>query len=65
MQVGDMVLVQDMNVLLGQWKIAIVKKAITSSDGKVRKVEVLYNNNGRVIVERPVQKLIILVPVED
>ena len=61
---GDIVLVQDINALRGRWKMAVGKKAIISSDGKVRRVEIMYNNNGKVTVERPVQKLIILVPVD-
>ena len=64
-QTGDIVLVQDINAIRGQWKMAIVKRVIPSIDGKVRRVEVLYNNNGKVTVERPIQKLIVLVPTEE
>ena len=64
-QVDDVVLIQDANTLRGQWKLAIVTKTVASTDGRVRRVEVTYSNNGKVTVERPVQKLIVLVPKED
>ena len=61
---GDVVLVQDLNSVRGQWKMALVEEAIISMDGKVRRVLVSYKSpeNTRITVERPVQKLIVLVP---
>ena len=64
---GDVVLVQDLNSVRGQWKMALVEEAIISMDGKVRRVLLSYKSpdNTRITVERPVQKLIILVPNEN
>jgi len=63
-EAGDVVLVQDANPVRGKWKMAIVKNAIVSKDGMVRRVEISYNTDegSRITVERPVQKLIVIVP---
>ncbi|KAL9953949.1 hypothetical protein ACROYT_G041431 [Oculina patagonica] len=75
-KVGDIVLIQDSNQIRGNWKLGRVTKAHESKDGKVRKVEVQYKNpkpnepvrtyagRGFVTVERPVQLLVIVVPVD-
>ncbi|XP_078346298.1 uncharacterized protein LOC144631679 [Oculina patagonica] len=75
-KVGDIVLIQDSNQIRGNWKLGRVTKAHESKDGKVRKVEVQYKNpkpnepvrtyagRGFVTVERPVQRLVIVVPVD-
>ena len=65
MKVGDVVLVEDVHALRGKWKMAIVRKIIHSLDGKVRRVVVTYSSNGKSTVERAVQKLIVLVPVDE
>ena len=64
LQVGDVVLVQDANLVRGQWKMALVEDAILSKDNKVRRVIVSYNTEEgtRKRAERAVQKLILLVP---
>jgi hypothetical protein len=63
-QAGDVVLVQDANPVRGRWKMALVEKVIESRDGKVRRVEITYKSpeGSRLTVERPVQKLIVIVP---
>ena len=65
---GDVVLMQDSNMVRGEWKLALVKTPIKSKDGKVRRVILSYkrNQSGESnTVERPVQRLIVLVPVDD
>ena len=61
---GDVVLVQDANPVRGRWKMALVEKAISSKDGRVRRAEISYNapEGSRLTVERPIQKLIVIVP---
>ena len=65
-QPGDVVLVQDANAVRGNWKKALVKRVVQSQDGKTRRVIVAYRNDQgtRIEVERAVQRLIVLVPVE-
>ena len=73
-RVGDVVIVQDSNILRGEWKLALVRSVVPSDDGKVRRVHVSYKNDngGRdyhgtnyVTIERPIQKLVVVVPVEE
>ena len=67
LKVGDIVLIQDSNALRGKWKKAIVVDATPSADGKVRHAQLRYqtNENTNIVVDRPVQRLILLVPVDD
>ena len=67
LMVGDIVLVQDLNSLRGNWKRAIVSEVLPSKDDKVRRVNVSYitTTGVRSEVERPVQKLILLNPVDE
>ena len=64
---GDIVLVQDSNAVRGEWKMALVEEAKCSKDGRVRRVIVSYRTSlgTRKEVERPVQRLILLVPVNE
>ena len=63
---GDVVLIDDANVVRGVWRMGIINEVVVSQDGRVRRAKVMYKNNGdEVIVERPVQKLIVLVAVDD
>ena len=73
---GDIVLIQDSNSIRGQWKLGKVSNTYPGTDGKVRKVYVQYKNlnadeptakykgKGYVTVQRPVQRLILLLPKE-
>jgi len=63
---GDVVLVQDLNPVRGRWKMALVENPILSQDGRVRRVEISFRSSEgtRLTVERPVQKLIVIVPNE-
>ena len=72
----DIVLVADSNVLRGEYRIAQVKEAVPDSDGLVRRATIRYKNFKagealRVytgapdqVVERSIQRLSLLVPVE-
>ena len=77
LKVGDIVIVADSNVLKGEYRIAKVKEVMPSSDGHVRRVRIAYKNYrvGEQLredkgtrdteVERAVQRLALLVPVEE
>ena len=66
LKVGDVVMVEDINAVRGEWRIALVTKAQESLDGKIRRVTVSYRTatGSRQEIERAVQRLIVLVPVE-
>ena len=73
---GDLVLVQDSNAVRSEWKRGLVTKIYQSDDGKVRRVLVSYKNprpdqkadcyRGQkyTTIERAVQRLIVLIPVD-
>ena len=71
---GDVVILKDELVPRGLWSLCIIDKIYPSSDGKVRSVRVrvgdknLANNGKRVkaisYLDRPIHKLILLVPAE-
>ena len=64
--VGDVVRIQDSNTVRGEWKLGLVSNVIVSEDHKVRNVEVTYKRNSTaVVITRPVQRLIVLVPKEE
>ena len=66
-KVGDVVMVEDINAVRGEWKVALVVKARESTDGKIRRVTVSYRTvaGSRQEIERAVQRIIVLVPVEE
>ena len=64
--VGDVVLLQDSNVLRGEWKMGIISEITASKDGLVRRVNVTYNRDStKYTVSRAVQRLIVLVPKDE
>ena len=71
-KVNDIVFVQDSNAIRGQLILAKVCKIFSSSDGHVRKCELLYNLPSSSIenhtpckkMERPTHKLIVIVPAD-
>ena len=77
LKTGDIVLIQDSNLVRGQWRLGIVSNTFPGCDGKVRKVEVQYKNpkqgepvtkyqgRGYVTIERPVHRLVLLIPKDD
>ena len=73
-QVGDVVIIQDSNVVRGEWKLGLVQSVLPSDDGKVRRVKVSYkNDDGQkrydgtkyTTIERPIQKLVVIIPIDD
>ena len=68
-KVGDIVLIQDSNQIRGKWKLGRVTQAVSSlRDGFVRNVEIEYKNEGSqsfTTISRPVQRIIVLVPVDE
>ena len=73
-RVNDVVLIQDTNELRGKYKMGVVTEVHPSQDGKIRKVQVSYKNNASgpdykgtkfTRVERPVQRLIVIVPNDE
>ena len=71
---GDVVLVQDSDLIRGNWKLAQVETAEPGRDGKVRDVVVRYkisNSNPTCkagkdrLINRSVHRLVLLLPVEE
>jgi len=74
---GDIVLIQDSNQIRGQWKLGKVSEVFAGEDGIVRKVHVayknpkpgepahMYNGRGYITVERSVNRLVLLLPVDE
>ena len=67
-------MVQDLNALRGQWKLAKISATPPSDDGKVRKVTLSYRQLKKspsykggpwTNIERPIQNLVVLLPAED
>ena len=69
LQINDIVLIQDSNILRGNWKLGRVSNIYPSNDGVVRKVEVQYKSNleskGFETIRRPVQRLVLIQPVNE
>ena len=61
---GDVVLIQNANPLRGKWQRGRIVETIKSKDGRVRRVLVSHitDEGTHKTIERPVQKLILLVP---
>ena len=77
LKIGDVVLIQDSNLVRGNWKLGKVSNVYPGADGKVRRVDVQYKNltvseptkqyqgKGYVTVQRPVQRLVLLIPIDE
>ena len=66
--VGDIVLIQDKNLNRNQWKLGMVIEANPGVDKKVRNVRVKYINSSsgsKIEVERPIQRLIVLLAANE
>ena len=65
---GDIVLVQDANLIRGKWRLGRVTEAEASlRDGFVRNIKLQYKNaesKNYLTMTRPVQRIIVLLPVE-
>ena len=68
-RVGDIVIIQDSSMIREKWKLGRVTKAESSLwDGFVLNVDVEYKNQESkrfTTVTRPVQRLVVLVPIDD
>ena len=63
---GDVVMIKDANAIRGQWKMGIVASTSTGSDGRIRNVSVKYKIGSKfTYVDRGVQKLVVVLPVEE
>ena len=77
LKIGDVVMIQDSNLVRGNWKLGKVSNVYPGADGKVRRVDVQYKNltvnepmkqyqgKGYVTVQRPVQRLVLLIPIDE
>ena len=77
LRVGDVVIIQDENIARGKWRMGKVCDVHPGADENVRNVSVHYKNLGEhrselvywgkdyTVIRRPVQRLIVLLPVED
>ncbi len=62
---GDIVLVKDSDVSRNDWPMGKIAEAISSEDGRVRKVKVmLYKDERQKIVHRPISEIVLLLPTE-
>ena len=69
-QIGDVVLVNDDGALVGEYKLGQVVDVKVSNDGLVRTAKILCvrrtdNNITKTVLERPIQKLCIIVPKDE
>lgn len=74
LQVGDIVLLKDDNTIRNKWKLGRIIESYSDENGFVRSVKLavgdgLISNKGKglgiqSILERPIQKLVLLVPTE-
>ena len=68
MRVGDVVIIQDTSLRRNQWKLGLTTEVFHGSDNKVRRVKIKYinpNSGSPIEVERPVQRLVIILAVEE
>lgn len=66
LKIGDVVLVCDHDSPRNQWSLALVTEVIPSRDNLVRKVQIVTaKDRERKVFERPIQKLVLLLPKED
>ena len=66
MKIGDVVLVCDDDSPRNQWPLALVTEVIPSRYNLVRKVRIVTAKDGeRKVFERPIHKLVLLLPKED
>ena len=66
--INDVVILYDKDLPRGQWKIGVISKLFLASDKKFRHVLVKYkdiNSKSYVEIERPVQRLVVLLPTEE
>ncbi|CAG2234872.1 unnamed protein product [Mytilus edulis] len=73
-KVGDLVIVQDSNIVRGRWKMAQIVEANAGRDGFVRYVILRYKNVSQGVsyngcedqtIRRSVHRLVVILPVEE
>ena len=76
-KVGDVVIVQDSNLVRGSWRLGRVSNVFPGDDARVRNVEIqcnqfftneqvnVYTGKEYSTIQWPVQKLVVLVPVNE
>ena len=76
LMVGDIVMIQDSNLVRGKWRLGRVSKIKPGDDGKVRNVEVQYKDlkigepvgkctgQDYVTIERAIHWLVVILPVD-
>ena len=58
-------MVQDANLVRGEWTLGVIDEILISKDRRVRNVVVRYKNGTtNMKVRREVQRLIVIVPVD-
>ena len=74
LQVGDIVLVQDANMIRGNWRLAQVKEAVPGKDGLVRDVMLRVKNQDDaksykglpdMYLKRSIHRLVLILPIEE
>ena len=69
LKVGDVVIIKRENPIRSSWTLGCVTSVYPSSDGFVRNVDVKYKSEDGInkfeIIRRPVQRLILLAPVDE
>ena len=68
LRIGDIVLISEKHIPRGQWKLGKISKVEPGDDDKVRRVHIQYRNksdSSLITVERPVQRLIVILPAEE
>ena len=66
LQSGDIVIIADKNSPRGKWKMGKINNVQAGIDGKVRRVSIQYKNKNSDVyteIERPVQKVVVILPV--
>ena len=74
LQKGDIVLIQDTNILKGNWRLDAVLETYPGVDGKVRNVSIRckanqpgkkYVGQRDIIIDRSAQTILVILPIEE
>ena len=67
-KVGDVFLIKYAGLKCGTYRLGRVKSTEAGKDNKVRRVTLVYRNEGEKVfreVERPIQGIAVIVPIEE